>query len=84
MTCSLLWIICRGRPGAKILEQEAMNTKGGDDKVQKDESFLKIQRSWSKAQRQQFALETLSALLIVLQKGPLTTRCSFTLYSYPI
>ena len=26
---------CRGRPGAKIMEQEHMNTKGSDDKVQK-------------------------------------------------
>ena len=65
------------------MEQEAMNTKGGDDKVQKYGSYLKKQMSWSKAQRKQFALETLSALLMALQKGPLVTSITH-LFFYPL
>ena len=38
--------------------------------------------SWSKAQIKQFALEALSALLIVLQKGPLITSITH-LFFYP-
>ena len=41
------------------MEQEAMNTKGGDDKVQRDGSYLKKQMSWSKAQRKQHSFATL-------------------------
>ena len=65
------------------MEQEAMNPKGGDDKVQKDGSYLKKQMSWSKAQRKQFALETLSALLMAVQKGPLITSITH-LFFYPL
>ena len=65
------------------MEQEAMITKGGDDKVQRDGSYLKKQMSWSKAQRKQFALETLSALLMALQKGPLITSITHVFF-YPL